>query len=53
MIKNMFDKLDALYKKGVKMSIVWHYDDAESKEEFEFELGQGLSFPIKYIEKEK
>jgi hypothetical protein len=53
MMKYMFDKLDSLYKKGVKMKIVWQYDDTESKEEFEFELGQGLSFPIKYIKKEQ
>ena len=53
MIKYLFDKLNALYKKGVKMNIIWHYDDVESKEEFEFELGQGLSFPIKYVQKEQ
>jgi hypothetical protein len=53
MLKFLLDKLNALYNKGVMMKIVWHYDDAESKEEFEFELGQGLSFPIKYVEKEQ
>lgn len=53
MISHLFDKLDKLYKSGVKMNIVWHYDDLETKEEFEYEFAQGLSFPIKFVETEQ
>jgi len=53
MISYLFDKLDKLYKSGVKMNIIWHYDDLETKEEFEYEFAQGLSFPIKFVETEQ
>ncbi|MBI4932095.1 MAG: DUF1987 domain-containing protein [Bacteroidetes bacterium] len=53
MIRHMFEKLDLLYQQGVKMNVVWYYDDVESKEEFEYEFAQGLGFPIKYIEKKQ
>ena len=35
------------------MNIIWHYDDLETKEEFEYEFAQGLSFPIKFVESEQ
>ena len=53
MIRHMFEKFDSLYNKGVKLNVTWHYDDEESKEEFEYEFAQGLKFPIKYIPKEQ
>jgi len=53
MIRYLFDKLDSLYKKGIKMNIVWHYDDIETKEEFEYEFAQGLSCPITFVENEQ
>ena len=53
MIRHMLEKFDSLYQKGVKMNVVWHYDDLESKEEFEYEFAQGLGLQIKYIENEQ
>ena len=52
MIRDVLEKLDALYKKGVKLNIVWCYDDIESKEEFEYEFAQGLELPVKCIKNE-
>ena len=53
MIRHILEKFDLLYQKGVKMNVNWHYDDLESKEEFEYEFAQGLKFPIKYIPNEE
>lgn len=53
MISCLFEKLNKLYNSGVKMNIVWHYDDVETKEEFEYEFAQGLSLPIKFVETEQ
>ena len=49
-IREMLDKLEKLYQKGVKMTVNWHYDDDSSKEEFEYEFAQGLSIPIKFVQ---
>ena len=53
MIRNLFERFDALHKKGVKLNVIWHYDEIESKDEFEYEFGHELSFPIKYVAAEE
>ena len=50
-LREILDQLDKLYAKGVKMNVNWHYDDASSKEEFEYEFAQGLTIPINFLEK--
>ena len=48
MISILLEKLDKLYKKGVKMNVIWHYDEIEAKTEFEYEFARDLSIPIQY-----
>lgn len=51
MISYLFDKFDKLYKGGVKMNIVWHYDDMETKKEFEYEFAKEVNFPVKFMKR--
>lgn len=48
-LRDILDQLDRLYQKGVKVSVIWNYDDESAKEEFEYEFAQGLSIPISFI----
>jgi hypothetical protein len=50
-LREIFDRLENLYRKGIKVSINWHYDDESSKEEFQHEFAQGLTIPINFIQK--
>ena len=52
MIRHIFEKFGALAENGVKVNVNWYYDDEESKEEFEYEFGHDLNFPITYLHKE-
>ncbi len=50
-IREILDQLEALHKKGVKVSVHWYYDDESSKEEFEYEFAQGLTIPINFVQR--
>jgi hypothetical protein len=50
-LREILDRLEKLFIKGVKVSVNWYFDDESSREEFEYEFAQGLSMPINFIEK--
>lgn len=52
-LREILDHLQQLYDKGVKITVNWYYDDASSKEEFEYEFARGLTVPIIFIFTEK
>ena len=52
-LREILNQLENLYKKGVKMNVNWYYEDEESKKDFEYELGEGLDFPITHLRKEQ
>ena len=49
--REILEKLDKLYKSGVKVSVNWYFDDESSREEFEYEFTHGLSIPVKFLQK--
>ena len=48
-LREILDQLEKLFKKGIKITINWYYEDESAKEEFEYEFAQGLSIPINFI----
>lgn len=50
-IRDILDKLEALFKKGINVQVSWYYDDDSAREEFEYEFAQGLSIPINFIQR--
>jgi len=48
-LREILDQLDRLHQKGIKVSVIWNYDDESSREEFEYEFAQGLTIPISFI----
>jgi hypothetical protein len=50
-LREILDRLEKLFTKGVKVSVNWYFDDESSREEFEYEFAQGLSMPIIFLEK--
>lgn len=48
-LREILDQIEKLYKRGIKISINWYYEDESAKEEFEYEFAQGLSIPINFI----
>ena len=50
-LREVLDQLEKLYQNGSRITVRWYYDDASSKEEFEYEFAQGLTIPINFIEK--
>jgi hypothetical protein len=47
----IMEQLEILHRKGIRVSINWHYDDEESKEEFYDEFARGLTLPVHFIQK--
>lgn len=50
-LREVLDRLDILYKKGIMVNVNWYYDDESSKEEFEHEFAQGLTIPVSFVVK--
>jgi len=50
-LRDILDQLQELHTSGIIINVNWYYDDDSSKEEFEYEFAQGLTLPIKFIEK--
>jgi len=53
MIRHMLEKLNVLFQNGVQMNIVWHYEDDDAKEEFEYEFAHDLGMKIQYAKNEQ
>lgn len=50
-LREILDRLEKLYKKGIKIRVNWYFDDDSSKEEFEYEFAQGLTIPINFSQR--
>lgn len=50
-LRDVMEQLETLYRRGTKVSINWHYDDEDSKEEFDYEFAKELTIPIHFVEK--